>query len=73
MGLARHRLRARILGSRRTNDEKLKHALEALSAIIVRCESISRPNGTTNVIARIATAGINGDDIEEAGRRPSRT
>lgn len=51
----------------------LEHAREALSAILLRCERIARPNGTTNVIARIATAGINGDDIEEAGQRPPRT
>lgn len=50
----------------------LQHARAALSAILVRCESIASPNGTTNVIARLATAGLNGGDIEEAGAKPPR-
>lgn len=54
-------------------EDQLTHAQAALNAILVRCEGISRPNGTTNVIARLATAGINGGDIEEAGRRQPRT
>ena len=70
-GLARHKLRYRLMG-RRTTEEKLEHATAALRAILSRCEAISRPNGTTNVIARIATAGINGSSIEEAGERPNR-
>lgn len=54
-----------------STEERLEHALEALTAIIIRCEGIARPNGTTKVIDRIANAGITGASIEEAGRRIS--
>jgi len=53
-------------------ERDLAHARAALSAILVRCEGIARPNGTTKVIARLATAGINGGDISEAGAKPPR-
>jgi hypothetical protein len=52
-----------------TTEDQLEHCQAALNAILVRCEGIGRPNGTTNVIARLATAGITGSSIEEAGRR----
>lgn len=52
-----------------SDKERLEHTLAALSAILVRCEGIAVPNGTTRVIMRLATAGINGSSIEEAGQR----
>ena len=54
-------------------NKEREHAKAALSAILVRCDGIARPNGTTKVIARIATAGLVGDSIDEAGQRLSRT
>jgi hypothetical protein len=56
-----------------TTEDQLAHTQAALNAILVRCEGISRPNGTTKVIARLATAGITGSDIDEAGQRQPRT
>lgn len=56
-----------------TVEQKLEHAQKALSTILKRCEGITRPNGTTNVIARIATAGLNGQDIDVAGQRLPRS
>jgi hypothetical protein len=52
-----------------TTEERLEHALKALSTIVIRCEGIARPNGTTKVIDRIANAGITGDSIEDAAAR----
>lgn len=52
-----------------TLQERHDHAIKALSAILERAEGISRPNGTTNVIARIANAGVTGKSIDEAAAR----
>ncbi len=52
-----------------TLQERYEHAIAALSAIVLRGESIPVPNGTTKVFMRIAYAGIDGTSIEEAGAR----